>query len=131
MAVTMNAIHVNEQWTLLQVRGDLEDADGALIADAVVAERPDRHHVAVDLSNAHEIPTSLPEALSGIEYVVVLTENDGVAAAFRAAGVPVYESLDIATGDVAPLLRDAGDLSGDQRTVSDVGEVPFTSTGGD
>jgi hypothetical protein len=131
MAATVTPIHVNDQWTLLQVRGDLGEPDTTVIADAARSERRHSGHLAIDLANAHHVPDALPAALAGIDYVVVLTEVDSVAEAFRAAGVRVYESLDVATGDFAPLLKDAGDLSGGKEPINDLGDVPFDAAGSD
>lgn len=131
MAALVTPIHVNDEWTLLQVRGDLDEQDTPVIADAARSEVIHPGHLAIDLANAHHVPDSLPAALAGIDYVVVLTEVEAVAEVFRSAGVRVYESLDVATGDFAPLLKDAGDLSGNHGSINDLGDVPFDAAGSD
>lgn len=131
MTASITTIHVNDQWTLLQVRGDLDDADTAPIAGSAASERQHGGHLAIDLANAHHVPGSLPPALSGIDYVVVLTDNAQIADAFRAVGVAVYESLDDATGDIAPLLTDAGDPQTRGEAIADLGSAPFDAAGSD
>lgn len=104
MSATLNTIHVDSTWTLIQVRGDVESDVIDTIVKTARDEGTSAGRLAIDLAAATHVPASLADSLSGIEYVVVLTEDLTLIEAFRGRGVPVYESLDAATGDQAPLL---------------------------
>lgn len=101
-AASVSVVHLDGV-AVVRVHGRVTANDAGAVAAAAAGAGGGGRTVVVDLLTAHEVASGdLAAALLVAPAVTVVTRDEAVAAELRAHGFRVAESLDDATGDLAP-----------------------------